>query len=249
MKDFTDGKGVDIVLDMVGGDYLPRNIQCLAEDGRHVSIAVQRGAKAEIPIWEIMRRRLILTGSTLRGRDRAFKAMVADELSRLVWPHVEEGRLRPVIDRSFPLAEAAEAHRRMEGGDHMGKIVLTMGRVGRLRVYAETGRGTFCGTGGSADLDPAAKIATDRTTGSAVFPRRIHGGGDGAGWRPDRTGLRGSGKRMGDGGAGAGGVAARAADPGVFRRLRRRPRCVVSRPPMCRRPTSSSVPPTTMKRC
>ncbi|MDY0959791.1 NAD(P)H-quinone oxidoreductase [Sphingomonas sp. CFBP8993] len=125
VKDFTGGKGVDIVLDMVGGDYLPRNLQCLAEDGRHVSIAVQRGAKAEIPIWEIMRRRLILTGSTLRGRDRAFKAMVADELSRIVWPHVEEGRLRPVIDRSFPFAQVAEAHRRMEAGDHVGKIVLT----------------------------------------------------------------------------------------------------------------------------
>ncbi len=125
VKDFTSGKGVDIVLDMVGGDYLPRNLQCLAEDGRHVSIAVQRGAKAEIPIWEIMRRRLILTGSTLRGRDRAFKAMVADELSRIVWPHVEEGRLRPVIDRSFPFAQVAEAHRRMEAGDHVGKIVLT----------------------------------------------------------------------------------------------------------------------------
>jgi NADPH:quinone reductase-like Zn-dependent oxidoreductase len=125
VKDFTGGKGVDIVLDMVGGDYLPRNLQCLAEDGRHVSIAVQRGAKAEIPIWEIMRRRLTLTGSTLRGRDRAFKAMVADELSRIVWPHVEEGKLRPVIDRSFPLAEVAEAHRRMEAGDHVGKIVLT----------------------------------------------------------------------------------------------------------------------------
>jgi len=125
VKDFTGGKGVDIVLDMVGGDYLPRNLQCLAEDGRHVSIAVQRGAKAEIPIWEIMRRRLTLTGSTLRGRDRAFKAMVADELSRIVWPHVEEGKLRPVMDRSFPLAEVAEAHRRMEAGDHVGKIVLT----------------------------------------------------------------------------------------------------------------------------
>jgi putative PIG3 family NAD(P)H quinone oxidoreductase len=125
VKDFTGGKGIDIVLDMVGGDYLPRNLQCLAEDGRHVSIAVQRGAKAEIPIWEIMRRRLTLTGSTLRGRDRAFKAMVADELSRIVWPHVEEGKLRPVIDRSFPLAEVAEAHRRMEAGDHVGKIVLT----------------------------------------------------------------------------------------------------------------------------
>ncbi|WP_230481450.1 NAD(P)H-quinone oxidoreductase [Sphingomonas sp. Leaf21] len=126
IKDATDGRGVDIVLDMVGGDYLPRNLQCLAEDGRHVSIAVQRGAKAEIPIWEVMRRRLTLTGSTLRGRDREFKAMVADEIARIVWPHVEEGRLRPVMDRSFPLAEAAEAHRRMEAGDHMGKIVLTL---------------------------------------------------------------------------------------------------------------------------
>ncbi len=125
VKDFTDGRGVDIVLDMVGGDYLPRNIQCLAEDGRHVSIAVQRGAKAEIPIWEVMRRRLVLTGSTLRGRDREFKAMVADEIARIVWPHVEEGRLRPLIDRSFPLAQAADAHRRMEAGDHLGKIVLT----------------------------------------------------------------------------------------------------------------------------
>jgi putative PIG3 family NAD(P)H quinone oxidoreductase len=126
VKDFTDGRGVDIVLDMVGGDYLPRNLKCLAEDGRHVSIAVQRGAKAEIPIWEVMRRRLTLTGSTLRGRDREFKAMVADEIARIVWPHVEEGRLRPLIDRSFPLAEAAEAHRRMEAGDHLGKIVLTL---------------------------------------------------------------------------------------------------------------------------
>ncbi len=126
VKSFTDGRGVDIVLDMVGGDYVPRNLKCLAEEGRHVSIAVQRGAKAEIPIWEVMRRRLILTGSTLRGRDREFKAMVADEIARIVWPHVEEGRLRPVIDRSFPLAEVADAHRRMEAGDHLGKIVLTL---------------------------------------------------------------------------------------------------------------------------
>ena len=88
---------------------------------------MQRGAKAEVPIWEIMRRRLILTGSTLRGRDRAFKAMVADEIARIVWPHVEEGRLRPLIDRTFPLADAAKAHERMEAGDHLGKIVLTIG--------------------------------------------------------------------------------------------------------------------------
>lgn len=127
VRAITGGKGVAAVLDMVGGDYLPRNLQCLAEDGRHVSIAVQGGATATIPIFDIMRRRLTLTGSTLRPRDAAFKTLVADELSRTVWPHVEAGRLRPVMDRAFPLAEAAAAHARMEAGDHIGKIVLTMG--------------------------------------------------------------------------------------------------------------------------
>jgi putative PIG3 family NAD(P)H quinone oxidoreductase len=122
----TDGKGVSVVLDMVGGDYVPRNLKCLAEDGRHVSIAVQGGASATVPLWDIMRRRLTLTGSTLRPREAAFKEMVADELSRTVWPHVEGGRLRPVIDRTFPLEQAADAHRRMEAGDHVGKIVLTL---------------------------------------------------------------------------------------------------------------------------
>ncbi|WP_206365001.1 NAD(P)H-quinone oxidoreductase [Sphingomonas panacis] len=126
VRAITAGVGVAAVLDMVGGDYLPRNLKCLADDGRHVSIAVQRGATAEIPIFEIMRRRLTLTGSTLRSRDTAFKSLVADELHRTVWPHIEAGRLRPVMDRSFPLAEAADAHRRMEAGDHIGKIVLTM---------------------------------------------------------------------------------------------------------------------------
>jgi putative PIG3 family NAD(P)H quinone oxidoreductase len=122
----TDGQGCAVVLDMVGGDYLPRNLQCLAEDGRHVSIAVQGGATATIPIFDIMRRRLTLTGSTLRPRDSAFKSLVADELHRTVWPHVEAGRLKPILDRSFPLAEAPAAHARMEAGDHIGKIVLTM---------------------------------------------------------------------------------------------------------------------------
>ncbi len=126
VKAITDGKGVTAVIDMVGGDYVPRNLQCLADDGRHVSIAVQGGAQATIPLFEIMRRRLTLTGSTLRARDTAFKTLVADEISRTVWPHVESGRLRPVIDRVFPLAEAAAAHTRMEEGDHVGKIVLTM---------------------------------------------------------------------------------------------------------------------------
>jgi NADPH:quinone reductase len=122
----TDGRGVDVVLDMVGGDYLARNLACLKEEGRHVSIAVQRGATAELNLFDVMRRRLVLTGSTLRPRSVAFKALLADEIHRQVWDHVEAGRLRPVIDSTFALAEAAAAHRRMEAGEHVGKIVLTM---------------------------------------------------------------------------------------------------------------------------
>ena len=120
----TDRVGVNVIVDMVGGDYVPRNLACLAEEGRHVSIAVQRGPSAEIPIFDIMRRRLTLTGSTLRPRSVEFKTMVADEIARSVWPYVEGGRLRPVIDSIFPLSEADAAHARMEEGDHMGKIVL-----------------------------------------------------------------------------------------------------------------------------
>jgi NADPH:quinone reductase-like Zn-dependent oxidoreductase len=130
VKAFTGGRGVDVVLDMVGGDYVPRNLECLAEEGRHVSIAVQRGAMAELNLVSIMRRRLTLTGSTLRPRSVEFKSLVADELARTVWPLVEEGRLKPVIDTSFPLADAAGAHRRMEAGEHVGKIVLTVGEPG-----------------------------------------------------------------------------------------------------------------------
>ena len=120
----TSRVGVNVVIDMVGGDYLPRNLACLAEEGRHVSIAVQRGATAEIPIFDIMRRRLTLTGSTLRPRSIEFKTMVADEIAKTVWPFVQGGRLKPVVDSVFPLAEAAEAHQRMESGEHVGKIVL-----------------------------------------------------------------------------------------------------------------------------
>ncbi|RSV43982.1 NAD(P)H-quinone oxidoreductase [Sphingomonas sp. ABOLD] len=126
VKTFTDGKGVQIVIDMVGGDYVARNLQCLAEDGRHVSIAVQGGATATIPVWDVMRRRLTLTGSTLRPRSVEFKSLLADELRRHVWPLVAEGKLRPIIDRTYPLDEAPEAHRRMEAGEHVGKIVLTI---------------------------------------------------------------------------------------------------------------------------
>jgi putative PIG3 family NAD(P)H quinone oxidoreductase len=123
----TNRAGVNIVIDMVGGDYVPRNLACLAEEGRHVSIAVQRGASAEIPIFDVMRRRLTLTGSTLRPRSVEFKTMVADEIARTVWPYVEGGRLKPVIDSTFPLTEANAAHERMEAGENIGKIVLEVG--------------------------------------------------------------------------------------------------------------------------
>lgn len=123
---FTDGKGANLVLDMVSGSYVARNIDALAEDGRHVTIAVLGGIQAEINMAKIMTKRLTLTGSTLRARSDDFKALLADDLHRNVWPLVEDGLLRPVMDRSFPLAEVAAAHARMEAGDHIGKIVLEM---------------------------------------------------------------------------------------------------------------------------
>jgi NADPH:quinone reductase len=124
VKDITGGKGVNAVLDMVGGDYVPRNMACLAEDGRHVTIAVQGGLKAEISVVQLMVRRLTLTGSTLRPRPLAFKMLLADEISRNVWPLVEDGLLKPVMDQCFPLAQSSAAHARMDAGEHVGKIVL-----------------------------------------------------------------------------------------------------------------------------
>ncbi|MBZ6377192.1 NAD(P)H-quinone oxidoreductase [Pacificimonas flava] len=118
--------GVDAVLDMVGGDYLPRNIDCLGTAGRHVSIAIQRGPTAELPIWKVMQKRLILTGSTLRAREPSFKALIADALHRDVWPLFAGGDLKALTDRTFPLANAADAHRHMEAGSHVGKILLTV---------------------------------------------------------------------------------------------------------------------------
>jgi len=120
----TQRRGVEIVLDMVSGDYVPRNLKCLGEDGRHVTIAVRGGAKAELNMAVIMSRRYTLTGSTLRPRSDEFKALLADEIGREVWPLVAVGELRPAMDRTFPLREAAAAHARMEAGEHVGKIVL-----------------------------------------------------------------------------------------------------------------------------
>ncbi|HEX8622725.1 MAG TPA: NAD(P)H-quinone oxidoreductase [Allosphingosinicella sp.] len=127
VKRLTGGAGVAVVLDMVGGDYVPRNLACLAEDGRHVSIAAQRGPNVEIPIWEVMRKRLTLTGSTLRARSVEFKAALADELRREVWPHLEAGRIRPVVHATYPLDRASDSHIMIESGRHVGKIVLEVG--------------------------------------------------------------------------------------------------------------------------
>ncbi len=124
VKKITAGAGVHVVLDMVAGSYVPRNLQCLREDGRHVTIAVQGGMVAEINMAQVMMRRLTLTGSTLRARSAEFKALLAQEIYATVWPMVASGELRPEMDRTFPLTEAAAAHAHMESGDHVGKIVL-----------------------------------------------------------------------------------------------------------------------------
>ena len=124
MRDFTGGAGADIVLDVVAGDYTQRNLDCLATGGRLVTIAVLGGTKAQINMARLMVKRQVLTGSTLRPRSDDFKALLAAEIEANAWPFVAEGRLRPEMDRAFPLRDAAGAHRRMEAGDHFGKIVL-----------------------------------------------------------------------------------------------------------------------------
>ncbi len=122
----TDGKGADVILDMVGGDYVPRNIAAAAGDGRIVQIAFLGGSRVDADFQRLMVKRLTWTGSTLRARPDEFKARLAAEVRRHVWPLVESGEMRPVIDRTFPLAAAAEAHRRMESSENVGKIVLTI---------------------------------------------------------------------------------------------------------------------------
>jgi putative PIG3 family NAD(P)H quinone oxidoreductase len=127
VREATGGKGVDVVLDMVGGDYLARDIRALAPDGRLVMIAHQTGAKAEINFAQVMVKRLTITGSTLRPRSVEAKAQIAAALRREVWPLLESGRVAPVMDARFPLEAAAEAHARLETSAHIGKIVLEVG--------------------------------------------------------------------------------------------------------------------------
>jgi NADPH:quinone reductase len=126
LKAATDGKGVNVILDMVGGDYFPKELKALADDGRLVFIAFLRGAKTELDINELMRRRLTVSGSTLRPRTVEFKSYLAKNLREKIWPLIDAGKIKPEIYKTFPLAQAADAHRLMETSQHIGKIVLTV---------------------------------------------------------------------------------------------------------------------------
>ncbi|HVL35202.1 MAG TPA: NAD(P)H-quinone oxidoreductase [Burkholderiales bacterium] len=126
LKAATGGKGVNVILDMVGGDYVPKELKCLADEGRLVFIAFLRGPRTELDINEVMRRRLTITGSTLRPRPVEFKGYLARNLREKIWPLIEAGRIKPEIYKTFPLGEAGEAHRLMESSQHIGKIVLTL---------------------------------------------------------------------------------------------------------------------------
>ena len=122
----TRGKGVNVILDMVGGDYVPRELKCLAEEGRLVFIAFLRGPKTELPIVDVMSKRLTITGSTLRPRNAQFKGYVAKNLREKIWPLIESGRIKPQVYKTFGLEQAGEAHRLMESSQHIGKLVLTL---------------------------------------------------------------------------------------------------------------------------
>jgi len=126
IKWLSSNKGVDVILDMIGGDYFPRNLKCMADDARLVQIAIQNGPKAEINLWPVMLKRLTITGSTLRARNDTFKAAIAANLLEKIWPLLASGTIKPVIHSTFALTEAALAHRLMESSRHIGKIILTV---------------------------------------------------------------------------------------------------------------------------
>lgn len=127
INQITHGVGVNVILDMIGGDYFPRNLQCLAVEGRLVQIAVQQSPKSDINLWTVMSKRLTITGSTLRARDDSFKADIASKLLKNVWPLFASGRIKPIIHSTFALSEAALAHKLMESSQHTGKIILKVG--------------------------------------------------------------------------------------------------------------------------
>lgn len=126
IKQLTDNHGVDVILDMIGGDYFPRNLKCMGDDARLVQIAIQNGAKTELNLLPVMLKRLTITGSTLRARDDDFKAAIAAQLRAKVWPLLASGQIKPVIHSTFALTDAALAHQLMESNQHIGKIILTV---------------------------------------------------------------------------------------------------------------------------
>jgi len=125
IREATGGRGVDVVLDMVGGDYVPRSMDIMARRGRFVSISIMKGTDATISMVQVLQKRLVLTGSTLRARTPVEKGAIAEAVHQKVWPMITQGKLKPIVHRSFPLAQAADAHRALQAGDHIGKIMLT----------------------------------------------------------------------------------------------------------------------------
>ncbi|MCK5120458.1 MAG: NAD(P)H-quinone oxidoreductase [Methylococcales bacterium] len=126
IKAITQGKGVNVILDMIGGDYFPRNLKCMDFDARLVQIAIQNGPKSEINLLPIMLKRLTITGSTLRARSDTFKSTIANKLLENVWPLLDSGKIKPIIHSTFPLKDADKAHQLMESSQHIGKIILTV---------------------------------------------------------------------------------------------------------------------------
>jgi len=126
IKDLTQGQGVDVILDMIGGDYFPRNLKCMNFDGRLVQIAIQNGPKSEVNLLPIMLKHLTITGSTLRARSNTFKSEIAKQLLTQIWPLLESGKIEPIISTTFALKDADKAHQLMESSQHIGKIILTV---------------------------------------------------------------------------------------------------------------------------
>jgi NADPH2:quinone reductase len=126
LKDLTSGKGVDVILDMIGGDYTTDNLKTLAPEGRLVLINTMRGKDVQIDLGLVMAKRLNITGSTLRARDTGFKSAIASSLEKNIWPLLEQGKIKPVIYKVFPMQQAAQAHELMESSEHIGKVILSL---------------------------------------------------------------------------------------------------------------------------
>ena len=170
IKSLTGGKGVDVILDMVAGDYVQREFSALADDGRLSIIAFLGGSKANLDLNDVLRRRLTVTGSTLRPRSVEFKTSIAVALREKVWPSIESGKIRPVIYRTFALEEASQAHALMESGAHIGKIMLDVeGRPPHDRYYIDAEAGSRSDT--AAVPRPDRRICWKAIAGGGVRRR------------------------------------------------------------------------------